>query len=280
MKIIRFPLIVATGVTAVALGAWSLQAQTPPAPKAAAPAAKSPTPAAAEAAPGKSRESHRLTAAQRAKLDELRRTQREKLQAIRADDSLTPEQKRAKARESLAAARAELSGVFTPEQQERFQKAREHLHQRMRHAARAHTHRRIASWHEQRAGWGRPHDRGHAWGPGRHHAPRGHGFAPGFQRQRGPMGPGPGFRRPGSFGRPGQPGGSAGWGFAPGGATQFGDLGLTDDQKAKLGELQKQQREKMSESMKSFQQEFRALLTPEQQQKFDARRTPRPPGDR
>lgn len=268
MKLPRCPLILATGLTTVVLGAWPLSAQTPAAAKAAAPAANS-TGAADEAAPARPRGPHGLTAEQRAKLDELRRTQREKLQAIRADETLTPEQRRQKARESLAAGRAELGAVFTPEQRERLQQGRAHLRERMRHAARARKHHGIASWHEQHAGWNRHYGRGHGWGPGPHHEPRGHGFAPGFQ-QRGPMGPG--FRGPRPFG---PPGGSLGWGFASG-RGPLGDLDLTDEQKSKITELQKRQRERMSENMKSFQQEFRALLTPEQQQKLDARRGPRP----
>lgn len=270
MKLTR-PLFFATGLAVVALGSWSIQAQTPPPAKATAPKG--------EAAKEKLRESRGLSAEQREKLDAMRRAQREKLQAIRNDASLTPEQKRAQARESLSAARTELDGVLTPEQRERFAKSRQHLRQRMQHAARARMHHRAAGWHDRRAGFDRHDGPRHGWGPGRPHPQgfRGEDAAPGFHGRRGEMGPGPGIPSHGRFGHPGGPE-PRGFGFAPGrGPGGFGDLGLSDEQKSKVEALHRKQREQMAENMKSFQDEFRALLSPEQRQKLDARRGGRPP---
>ena len=46
------------------------------------------------------------------------------VKTIRADTSLTPDQKKAKVRETVQAARAEMRGVLTPDQQAKLQKMR------------------------------------------------------------------------------------------------------------------------------------------------------------
>ena len=52
------------------------------------------------------------------------------LRALRADTTLAPEQKKAKVRETLKAARAEMRGVFTPAQQQQFDGLKKHLRQK------------------------------------------------------------------------------------------------------------------------------------------------------
>jgi protein CpxP len=46
------------------------------------------------------------------------------MKAIRADSSLTPDQKKTKVRETMQIARAEMRGVLTPDQQTKLQKMR------------------------------------------------------------------------------------------------------------------------------------------------------------
>jgi len=51
-------------------------------------------------------------------------------------------------------------------------------------------------------------------------------------------------------------------------------LELTEEQKAKARELHQKQRGKFEDLMKAGRDEFRALLTPEQQKKLDAQPPP------
>ena len=52
------------------------------------------------------------------------------VRALRADTTLAPEQKKAKVRETLKAARAEMRGVLTPAQQQQFDGLKKHLRQK------------------------------------------------------------------------------------------------------------------------------------------------------
>jgi Spy/CpxP family protein refolding chaperone len=76
-----------------------------------------------------------LTADQKAQLKAKRASVVAAVKAIRHDASLTPEQKKAKARETLQAARADVRNVLTADQQAKLQKARQHLRQRLNKAA-------------------------------------------------------------------------------------------------------------------------------------------------
>ncbi len=62
------------------------------------------------------------------------RAEREKIrtqvQGIRGDSTLTPEQKRAKLRETLQTARAEMRGVLSEQQQQRVRQMRQHFRER------------------------------------------------------------------------------------------------------------------------------------------------------
>ena len=62
---------------------------------------------------------------QREQLGQLRSQQREQLRAPRDDDSLSPEEKRAKAGELRQARRARTQEILTPEQREKLSKLRE-----------------------------------------------------------------------------------------------------------------------------------------------------------
>ena len=70
-----------------------------------------------------------LSADQISQLKAARAETRASLQAIRGDSSLTPEQKRAKARETLQATRGKMRSVLTADQQEKLGKMRERPHQ-------------------------------------------------------------------------------------------------------------------------------------------------------
>jgi hypothetical protein len=71
-----------------------------------------------------------LTADQTAQLKAIRAKTAAAVKAIRADSALTPEQKKAKAREALQAARAEAGSVLTADQQAKMKKIRQHLRAR------------------------------------------------------------------------------------------------------------------------------------------------------
>jgi Spy/CpxP family protein refolding chaperone len=66
-----------------------------------------------------------LTDEQKAQLKSGRAKTAETLKTLRHDPNLTREQKREQARDALEAARAELRGVLTPEQQAKLDQARE-----------------------------------------------------------------------------------------------------------------------------------------------------------
>ena len=74
-----------------------------------------------------------LSADQVAKLKASRATTRTALQALKADTTLTPEQKRAKAREILQAARTEARSTLTPEQQKRAHRMRDRMQAMRQH---------------------------------------------------------------------------------------------------------------------------------------------------
>lgn len=71
-----------------------------------------------------------LTTEQRAQFKASRTKTAEALKAIRADTSLSADQKKAKARETLQAARSEMRSVLTPDQLKKWDKLQKHLRQR------------------------------------------------------------------------------------------------------------------------------------------------------
>jgi Spy/CpxP family protein refolding chaperone len=71
-----------------------------------------------------------LTDAQKTQLKSERTAAAGLVKAIRADASLTPDQKKAKIRETLTAARTQMRGVLTPEQQAKLQAMRTRKHHR------------------------------------------------------------------------------------------------------------------------------------------------------
>lgn len=246
MKITRLPVLLATGALALSAGAWLLHAQSQP-----------PAPAAG---PGIERAARflDLSPEQTQQVIARRDAHRAKLEAIRDDASLAPDQKRAQAREVMQGLHREVAAILTPEQQAKAMQARHQTQRRLQHAMQARKHQQVARWHQRQAGFGSgpamhadaprpggPGPRPLALGPGQNP-----GFAPGFD---GPRGPQPwGDRAPGP------------------------DLQLTPEQQTRVQALQKRQQEKMQESMQAFRAEVRALLTPEQQKKFDAQPGPGP----
>lgn len=73
-----------------------------------------------------------LTEEQKTQLKAVRQQTRGAVQAIRSDASLTPEQKRAKVRETLQGAQGQFRQALTPDQQQQLQKMRQRLRERMR----------------------------------------------------------------------------------------------------------------------------------------------------
>lgn len=72
-----------------------------------------------------------LSADQVAQLKSARAKTVAAVKAVRADSGLTPEQKKTKVRETVQAARTEMRGVLTPEQQKQLRKIQEHLRARL-----------------------------------------------------------------------------------------------------------------------------------------------------
>jgi len=68
-----------------------------------------------------------LAPEQRAKLHEIHLKTAAAVKPIRADATLTPEQRRAKVREIVQASRTEARAVLTPEQQAKLGEIRKHL---------------------------------------------------------------------------------------------------------------------------------------------------------
>lgn len=71
-----------------------------------------------------------LSEEQKATLKARRTQTAEALKAIRGDATLTAEQKKAKARDTLQAARADLRGVLNADQQAKLDRVRKHLKKR------------------------------------------------------------------------------------------------------------------------------------------------------
>jgi Spy/CpxP family protein refolding chaperone len=83
----------------------------------------------------RARIAHRLdlTDAQKQQLKAKRAETKSALQALRADTSLTKEQKHAKARELIASTRGNLRSVLTPDQQTKLDQMRERLAKHRQH---------------------------------------------------------------------------------------------------------------------------------------------------
>ena len=73
-----------------------------------------------------------LTDAQKNQFRDLRAQAAATVRSIRSDATLTPEQKRARVRESLQATRGQFRAVLTPGQQDKLQKIRKHIRARAR----------------------------------------------------------------------------------------------------------------------------------------------------
>lgn len=169
-----------------------------------------------------------LTDEQRKKLEAIRTEQRAALDAVRDDKALSPQDQRAKARGVLESFRGQMKAVLTAEQQMKM----EHVRQRFM-----------------------------------------------SQRMRGPNGPqgfGPGAQ---GFGPQPQPPGQRG--FKPPGPMEMiqegnrmaeegqqmlaRQLGLSEEQSAKLRDLARQHQEKARALQKEFHDQMQSVLTPEQQ---------------
>ena len=110
--------LLAVGAIAAASALSPLVAQTPPA------AGQSGKPASIEDRLAKMKEKLALTDDQVAKLKTIFEDQKAKLDPIFADTTLTPEQKREKAKPIVAETRTKIDGVLTPEQKAKLEENR------------------------------------------------------------------------------------------------------------------------------------------------------------
>lgn len=168
-----------------------------------------------------------LTPEQRSKLDALRQAQRTALDAVAADKSLSDDERHTKVRGIFASNREQMKAVLTPGQQKQMAAARDRFMAERRRD-----------------------DRG----------------GPGLDRPN---------RGPGHFGKRHQPNPER-MRFMAHRAQQMmqhqrerraEELGLTDDQRAKLRLLAFQHNEKRIAQQKEFRAEMEAVLTPEQKAK-------------
>jgi len=74
-----------------------------------------------------------LTEDQKEKLKPILQDQAQQMRALREDSSLTPEQRREKARELFKAHREEIAKILTPEQREKWKEMRERREERREH---------------------------------------------------------------------------------------------------------------------------------------------------
>jgi Spy/CpxP family protein refolding chaperone len=65
-----------------------------------------------------------LTSDQKSKIQPLLQAQRQQVEAVRLDSSLTPEQKRAKVREIRQGTKSQIDALLTPEQQQQLKEMR------------------------------------------------------------------------------------------------------------------------------------------------------------
>ena len=197
-----------------------------------APAAPAANPQPGEQFAGMMAERLGLTAEQKAKLDGLRQAQRTALDAVAADKTLSPEDRRAKVRGLMESGREQMKTVLTPEQRQKVAMVRERFMGGRGPGG------------PQQFGRGRGHDFDRS-GPGPrrfgHHRPdsramhfmvqRAHKMAK-HQRER-----------------------------------RAEAIGLTDEQRAKMRQIAFQHREKEIALRKELRTEMEGVLTPEQKAK-------------
>lgn len=73
-----------------------------------------------------------LTDEQKEQIRQIRERQREQLETLRRDQNLSPEERRAKARELRKQTREQVQAVLTPEQWEKLQQRRQQRREEMR----------------------------------------------------------------------------------------------------------------------------------------------------
>ncbi len=121
----------ALAVVLLAVPALRAQTSTPP-------QEPNPTPEANEPRGG-DREGLRdldLTDDQRKQIQAIHQNEKQQLEAVKNDPTLTPEQKRQKAKQIRTASNKQISGLLTPEQRKKWNQIRRQRHHR-RHALRS-----------------------------------------------------------------------------------------------------------------------------------------------
>ena len=189
---------------------------------------------AASASPGEGFQAHLakklgLSADQEKSIADLRAKERSEMQALHANTGLTPDARREQARAIAEKYRGQISAILTPEQQKKADEMR------------AHARKRFESFAERR-GPRRPE--GREGREGRPHRPE---MRPEFDRN--PMAIIAMAERIKD--------------------RMAAELKLTDDQRDKLDHLARAYREEQRAAAQKHREEMRAVLTPEQQQKFD-----------
>lgn len=229
----------------------AVYAATPPAPATPPPAAPKTAPNPGDKFAAMIAEKLGLTDEQKSKLDGLRQAQRTALDAVAADKFLSDNDRRAKVRGLFESNREQMKAVLTPEQQKQVAAARDRFMGGRNPGG------------PEKFGRGRPDmDRGDRGPGGRQHRPdpeqmrfMAHRAREMMQHQR---------------------------------ERRAEELGLSDDQRAKLRLLAFQHREKEIARQKEFRAEMEAVLTPEQKAKAKEmkerhgkmRRGPHGPGHR
>ncbi len=209
----------------------------------AAPAPAAPAPMAAAPKPGPGPGDHLremigeklgLTDEQRKKLEAIRTERRAALDAVHDDKALSPQDKRARAHGLMESFRGRMKAVLTAEQQKKMEQVRERLMSRRQNG---------------RQGFAGPRGGPQGFGPG----PQGFGFGP----QPGPQG----FRPSGPMEMI-----QEGNRMAEEGQKQLArQLGLSEEQSARLRDLARQHQEKARALQKEFHDQMQSVLTPEQQ---------------
>jgi Spy/CpxP family protein refolding chaperone len=74
-----------------------------------------------------------LTADQQAKIKPLLETEQTQMQSLRADSSLSRDDRRAKAQQLRESTNQQINGILTPEQQQKWQQAQERHREHMGH---------------------------------------------------------------------------------------------------------------------------------------------------
>jgi len=75
-----------------------------------------------------------LNADQKSQIKQIRQTEKQQIQAVKADNSLSKDQKKAKIKDIRQNSTSQINGLLTPEQQQKFAQRRANHHKHHKHA--------------------------------------------------------------------------------------------------------------------------------------------------